>query len=417
MGLFLPDRRAGQIHAEIRKKMNKKSIADLTEKDLKGKRVLVRVDFNVPQDKNTGAITDDTRIKAAVPTIKYLTDRGGRVILVSHLGRPKGKDEKFKLDPVAERLSKIIGQPVKKLNDSIGSEVESAVKQLKDGEICLLENIRFYKEEEAGDEEFAKKLARLADLYVNDAFGTAHRAHASTAVVAKSLPAYAGFLMEKEIEMLGKIVGSPERPFTAIIGGAKISSKIAVLKNLLDKVDTLVIGGGMIFTFLKAQGLEIGKSLFEPETLEEAKNILKAADSKKVELVLAVDVVVATAVDASAETRVVHIDEIPAEMMGVDIGPQTISVIKDIIAKSKTIFWNGPLGVFEIDKFAKGTMEVMRAIAESRAVTVIGGGDSAAACEKAGLSHKMTHVSTGGGASLEFVEGRTLPGVEALKDK
>jgi phosphoglycerate kinase len=397
--------------------MNKKSIADLTEKDLRGKRVLVRVDFNVPQDKTTGAVTDDTRIKAALPTIRYLMEKGARIILVSHLGRPKGKDEKLKMDPVAKRLSELIGKNVPKLNDCIGPEIEAEVKKMKDGDVILLENVRFYKEEEAGDEEFAKKLACLAEIYVNDAFGTAHRAHASTAVVAKYLPAYAGFLMQKEIEALGKILTNPARPFVAIIGGAKISTKIAVLKNLLSKVDTLVIGGGMVFTFLKARGYEIGKSLFELETFEEAKNILKLADEKKVELVLPVDVVVTAAVDDSAYAKVTGIDEIPRDMIGVDIGPRTIQAIKDIISQAKTIFWNGPLGVFEIDKFARGTIEVMRAIASSQAESVIGGGDSAAAVEKAGLADKMTHVSTGGGASLEFIEGRQLPGVEALKDK
>lgn len=397
--------------------MNKQSIADLKEKDLKGKRVLVRVDFNVPQDKATAAVTDDTRIRAALPTIRYIKERGGRVILVSHLGRPKGRDEKYKMDPVAQRLEELLGENVKKLGDCIGPGVEAEVKKLKDGDVVLLENVRFYKEEEAGDEEFAKKLARLADIYVNDAFGTAHRAHASTAVVAKFLPAYAGFLMEKEISMLGKILTNPEKPFVAIIGGAKISTKIAVLKNLLSQVDTLVIGGGMVFTFLKAQGYEIGKSLFEPEAQEEAKAILKEADAKKVELVLPVDAVVATAIDANAETKIVHINAIPAEMMGVDIGPQTVEVVKGIVARAKTIFWNGPLGIFEIEKFARGTFEVMKAIADSAATKVIGGGDSAAAVEAAGLADKMTHVSTGGGASLEFIEGRELPGVAALKDK
>lgn len=399
--------------------MAKKTVEDI--KDLKGKRVLVRVDFNVPQDEKLN-ITDDTRIRAALPTIQYLMDKGSKVILVSHLGRPKGgPEDKFRLDPVAKRLSELLKQPVVKTQDCIGPEVEAAVAKLKEGDVLLLENVRFYKEEEANDPGFAKKLASLADIYVNDAFGTAHRAHASTAGVAAYLPAYAGFLMEKEIKFLGQLLENPPRPFVAILGGAKISGKIDVIKNLLPRIDTLIIGGGMAYTFFKARNVEVGNSLVEPDKIELAKEILKTAIDLNKTLMLPIDHVVADKFDANANSQIVTRAGIPANWQGMDIGPETVTKFGHAIKKAKTIFWNGPMGVFEFDKFAKGTIEVAKLVAEATqkngAISVIGGGDSVAAVEKAGLADKMTHISTGGGASLEFLEGKLLPGIACLQDK
>lgn len=391
--------------------MAKQTVEDI--KDLKGKRVLTRVDFNVPP-------TDDTRIRAAIPTIKYLSEKGAKVILVSHLGRPKGIDEKLRLDPVGKKLSELLRRSVKKLNDSIGPEVEAAISSMKDGEVVLLENIRFYKEEEKNDPEFARKLASLADVYVNDAFGTAHRAHASTEGVTKYLKGYAGFLMEKEIGFLGQLLENPARPFVAILGGAKISGKIDVIQNLLAKVDTLIVGGGMAYTFFKARGVEVGKSLVEEDKIELAKEILKKAIDRGIPFMLPIDHVVADRFDAGAHTQIVTRAGIPSDWQGMDIGPDTITKFGHAINKAKTIFWNGPMGVFEFDKFAKGTIEIAKLVAEATekgAISVIGGGDSVAAVEKAGLVDKMTHISTGGGASLEFVEGKVLPGIACLQNK
>ena len=400
--------------------MAKKSIADLAPGELQGKRVLVRVDFNVPLDEKQN-ITDDTRIRAALPTIKYLCDKGAKVILVSHLGRPKaGPDDKLRLAPVAVKLSQLIGKPVAYVKDCIGPEVESAVAKLKAGDLLLLENVRFYKEEEKNDPEFAKKLASLADVYVNDAFGTAHRAHASTEGVTKYLKGYAGFLMEKEIKFLSQLLENPARPFVAILGGAKISGKIDVIENLLAKVNTLIIGGGMAYTFFKARGVDVGHSLVEADKIGLAREILKKAIDRGVPLMLPIDHVVAEKFDANAESKIVTRAGIPSEWQGMDIGPETITKFGHAIKKAKTIFWNGPMGVFEFDKFSKGTTAIAKMVADATAqgaVSVIGGGDSVAAVEKAGLADKMTHISTGGGASLEFVEGKTLPGIACLQDK
>ncbi len=400
--------------------MAKKSIADLAPNELQGKRVLVRVDFNVPLDEKQN-ITDDTRIRAALPTIKYLCDKGGKIVLVSHLGRPKaGPDDKLRLAPVAAKLSQLIGKPVAYVKDSVGPEVEAAVAKLKAGDILLLENVRFYKDEEKNDPAFAKKLASLADVYVNDAFGTAHRAHASTEGVTKYLKGYAGFLMEKEIKFLGQLLENPARPFVAILGGAKVSGKIDVIENLLSKVNTLIIGGGMAYTFFKARGVDVGKSLVEEDKIGLAREILKKAIDKGVPLMLPIDHVVADKFDANADSKIVTRAGIPTEWQGMDIGPETITKFGHAIKKAKTIFWNGPMGVFEFDKFSKGTTAIAKMVAEATAggaVSVIGGGDSVAAVEKAGLADKMTHISTGGGASLEFVEGKTLPGIACLQDK
>ncbi len=398
--------------------MAKQTVEDI--KDLKGKRVLTRVDFNVPLgDKQN--ITDDTRIRAAVPTIKYLSDKGAKVILVSHLGRPKaGPDDKLRLAPAAKDLSKLMGREIGYVKDCVGTEVEAAVAKLKDGDILLLENVRFYKEEEKNDPAFAKKLASLADIYVNDAFGTAHRAHASTEGVTKYLKGYAGFLMEKEIKFLSRLLENPARPFIAILGGAKISGKIDVIENLISKVDTLIIGGGMAYTFFKARGVEVGKSIVEEDKIELAKEILKKAIDRGIPLMLPIDHVVADKFDANANSQVVTRAGIPADWQGVDIGPDTITKFGHAIRKAKTIFWNGPMGVFEFDKFAVGTIAVAKLVAEATergAVSVIGGGDSVAAVEKAGVAEKMTHISTGGGASLEFIEGKILPGIACLQDK
>ena len=395
----------------------KKCISDLKDEELKGKKVLVRVDFNVPMDKQQN-ITDDMRIRAALPTIRYLIDRGAMVILVSHLGRPDGVTEGLRMNPIAKRLEELLGKKVIKLNDCIGKEVETAISRMVSGEIVMLENVRFHPEEEENDAAFSKQLAALADVYVNDAFGTAHRAHASTEGVAHILPGVCGFLIRKELEVMGKSLDNPQRPFVAIIGGAKVSSKIMVIRNLAQKVDTLIIGGGMIYTFLKAQGLEVGKSLVEEKFIEQAKGIwaeLKAMTRLK--LIIPVDVVIATELAAGAPSQVVPIDRIPADMMGVDIGPETVERFKEAIRTAGTIIWNGPVGVFEIEEFARGTNEIAKALASSKAVTIIGGGDSASAVEKAGVADQITHISTGGGASLEYLEGKALPGIAILQDK
>ncbi|MBP5739028.1 MAG: phosphoglycerate kinase [Abditibacteriota bacterium] len=402
--------------------MNKKTVKDI---DVAGKRVLVRVDFNVPLDADRN-ITDDRRIVAALPTIKYLVDNGARVILMSHLGRPKTDDDgkvlpdsaaAFNMAPVAKRLSEKLGQDVKVVDDCIGDAVKKAAFDLKDGEVLLLENVRFYKKEKKNDPKFAEELASLGEIYVNDAFGTAHRAHASTEGVTAYLPAVSGFLLEKEIEYLGNAVGNPKRPFLAILGGAKVADKIPVIDNLLDKVDCLIIGGGMAYTFLKAKGYEIGTSLFDEEGFELAKKAMAKADEKGVKLLLPVDVKVAKEFSNDSESKVVSADAIPSDWMGMDIGPETIKLFSEAIAASKTVVWNGPMGVFEMSNFANGTNAVAQAMADSDATTIIGGGDSAAAVQQMGFAEKMSHVSTGGGASLEFLEGKTLPGVAALNDK
>ena len=394
--------------------MNKKTIEDV---EVSGKRVLVRVDFNVPLDENQN-ITDDRRIRAALPTIKYLAEHGAKVILCSHLGRPKGEvKESLRLNPCAARLSELMGKPVTKVDDCIGPSVESAVAAMKPGDILLLENLRFYKEEEKNDPEFAKKLAANADLFVNDAFGTAHRAHASTEGVTHDLTAVSGYLMKKELDYLGGALTDPVRPFLAILGGAKVADKIPVITNLLTKVDVLIIGGGMAYTFLKSQGLEIGKSLLDADGLELAKNALKDAEARGVKLLLPVDIVVADEFKEDSPSMVVKANAIPADKMGMDIGPETRKLFADAIKDTKTVVWNGPMGVFEMPRFAEGTKAIAQAMAGSGATTIVGGGDSAAAVEQMGFAAKMSHVSTGGGASLEFLEGRALPGVEALADK
>ncbi|MEB3285358.1 MAG: phosphoglycerate kinase [Candidatus Sericytochromatia bacterium] len=398
--------------------MNKCSIDDWTEGDLRGKRVLVREDLNVPMDGNR--ITDDTRIRAALPTLKSLKEKGARVIIVSHLGRPKGADEKLRLDPVAERLSELLGGPVLKANDTIGPDARSKVEASRAGDVILLENVRFSPEEEKNDPAFARALSELADYYVNDAFGTAHRAHASTAGVAAHLPAAAGYLMQKEIEVMGRALSAPKRPLVAIIGGSKVSTKIGVLDHLLNKVDVLVVGGAMAFTFLRAQGHQTGRSLVEDDQLGVASRVLELAQELKTTLVLPSDVVVAPSIDASEAHGVVEITEIPSDQIGVDIGPRTRARVSEVLAKAGTIIWNGPMGVFENAAFAEGTREVARACAEATrrgGITIVGGGDSVAAVESLGLAEQMTHVSTGGGASLEFLEGKTLPGVAALRER
>lgn len=392
---------------------SKKTMNDI---DVKGKRVFVRVDFNVPMED--GNITDDTRIRAAIPTIEQLINRGAKVILASHLGRPKGEvKEDMRLTAVGTRLAELLDKPVTKLDESIGTEVENTIGNMQDGEIVLLENVRFHKGEEKNDEELAKQFASLADVYVNDAFGAAHRAHATTEGIAKHIPAVSGLLMEKELDVLGKALSNPERPFTAIIGGAKVKDKIGVIENLLDKVDHLLIGGGLSYTFSKAQGYSIGKSLVEEDKIELAKGFIEKAKEKGVQLHLPVDAVVANEFSKDAETKVVDINEIPDDWMGLDIGPKTASEYADVIKNSKLIIWNGPMGVFEMEPFANGTKSVAEAMAETAAYTVIGGGDSAAAVEKFGVAERMDHISTGGGASLELMEGKELPGIVALNDK
>ncbi len=395
---------------------NKKTVEDI---DVAGKRVLVRVDFNVPQD-DTGAITDDRRIRAALPTIQYLIAHKARVVLASHLGRPKsGPTPKYSLAPVAARLSELLGKPVPLAPDSVGDAVKSLVDALGDGDVLLLENVRFYPEEEANDPAFAAKLASLADVFVNDAFGTAHRAHASTEGVAHHLPAVAGFLLKKELDYLGSNVDNPKRPFVAILGGAKVKDKIPVIESLLPKVDTLIICGGMAYTFFKAKGYEIGKSLLDAGSLDFVTTVLETAGDK---LMLPVDVVVADGnpfdvAPDTLHTDVVGVDKIPAAWEGVDIGPITVRTFSAVIAGAETVIWNGPAGIFEFDRFAAGTQGIAQALADSHATTIVGGGDSAAAVEKLGFADKMTHISTGGGASLEFLEGKELPGVAALQDK
>ncbi|MFD1427503.1 phosphoglycerate kinase [Kroppenstedtia sanguinis] len=393
--------------------MNKLSILDV---DVRGKRVFCRVDFNVPLDQ--GGITDDNRIRAALPTIRHLTEHGARVILASHLGRPKGRVvEELRLTPVAERLSQLLGQPVVKTEQTVGAEVEQAVAGLKEGEILLLENVRFCPGEEKNDPQLSQDFAKLADLYVNDAFGTAHRAHASTAGIAEHLPAVAGFLMQQELETLGRALQNPDRPFTAIIGGAKVKDKIGVIDNLLEQVDHLLIGGGLSFTFLKAKGLEIGQSLLEADKIDLARSFMEKAEQKGVRLLLPVDAVVAPAFAADAPAKTVSVEAIPADSMGLDIGPQTRESFAEVIRSSKLVIWNGPMGVFEFDRFAEGTFAVARAVAACTGMTIIGGGDSVAAIKKSGLSEQVGHISTGGGASLELMEGKTLPGVAVLQNK
>lgn len=391
----------------------KKSVKDI---DVKGKRVFVRVDFNVPMED--GKVTDDTRIRAALPTIQYLVDEGAKVILSSHLGRPKGEvKEKLRLTAAGERLAELLGKPVKKLDESVGENVKAVVAAMEDGDIVLLENVRFHAGEEKNDPALAKQFAELADVYVNDAFGAAHRAHATTAGIAEFLPAVSGFLVQKELDVLGKALADPERPFTAIIGGAKVKDKIDVINHLLEKVDNLIIGGGLSYTFTKAQGHEVGTSLLEEDKIDLAKSFIKKAEDKGVNFYMPVDAVVADEFSKDANTKVVDIDKIPADYMGLDIGPKTAEIYADVIKNSKLIIWNGPMGVFEMDAFANGTKAVANAMAETEGYTVIGGGDSAAAVEKFGVAEKMSHVSTGGGASLEFMEGKELPGVVALNDK
>ncbi|MEC0282274.1 phosphoglycerate kinase [Terribacillus saccharophilus] len=393
--------------------MNKKSIRDI---DVAGKKVFCRVDFNVPMEN--GIVTDDTRIKAALPTIKHLVEQGAKVILASHLGRPKGEvKEDLRLDPVAQRLSDLLDKEVVKVDQVQGEEVNQAVEGLADGDVLLIENVRFEAGEEKNDPELAKAFASIADVYVNDAFGAAHRAHASTEGVAKHLPAVAGLLLERELEVLGKALSNPERPFTAIIGGAKVKDKIGVIDNLLDKVDNLIIGGGLAYTFIKARGYEIGKSLLEEDKIDLAKEFMQKAKDKGVNMVMPEDVVVADDFSEDANKREVSIEEIPADWEALDIGPKTRETYKQIVKDSKLIIWNGPMGVFELNAFAEGTKAVGEALAEGEGFSIIGGGDSAAAVEKFGLADKMDHISTGGGASLEFMEGKELPGVAALNDK
>lgn len=400
------------VYAENRG-MNKKTIKDVP---IKGKRVLMRVDFNVPLNKGL-KIEDDTRITAALPTIKYAVDNGARLILMSHLGRPKGADDSLRMDPVAKRLSELLGKKVTKLNDCIGDEVQKAVSGMKDGDVVLLENLRFHVEEEKNDTNFAKELASLGEIYVNDAFGTAHRAHASTEGVTKYIKiCVAGFLLAKEMEYFDKALSNPPKPFVAILGGAKISDKIMVIENLMKKVDAILIGGGMAYTFLKAHGMEIGSSKLEADKIDVAKSIMRKAKQLGVKLILPVDHLIADKVDAVSNTRVVT-DVVPQGWMAVDIGPKTVDEFKKELRNAKMIIWNGPLGVFEITKFSRGTEDVARFITGLKAISIIGGGDTAAAIARFGLEHAMTHISTGGGASLEYMEGKVLPGVAALNDR
>ncbi|MGA5689981.1 phosphoglycerate kinase [Cytobacillus pseudoceanisediminis] len=394
--------------------MNKKSVKDV---ELKGKRVFCRVDFNVPM--KDGQVTDETRIRAALPTIEYLTNQGAKVILASHLGRPKGSVvEELRLTPVAKRLSELLGKEVKKADEAYGDSVKAMVDTLSEGDVLLLENVRFYPGEEKNDSELAKAFAELADVYVNDAFGAAHRAHASTEGIAHHLPAVSGLLMEKELDVLGKALSNPERPFTAIIGGAKVKDKIGVIENLLEKVDNLIIGGGLAYTFVKAQGHEVGKSLLEEDKIELAKSFMEKAKEKGVNFYMPVDVVVADDFSENANIKTVAIEEIPSDWEALDIGPKSREIYSDVIQNSKLVIWNGPMGVFELKKFAGGTRAVAEALAEANdTYSVIGGGDSAAAVEKFHLADRMSHISTGGGASLEFMEGKALPGVVALNDK
>lgn len=392
--------------------MEKKTIRDI---DVNGKRVLVRVDFNVPQDKKDGHITDDRRIRESLPTLRYLLEHGASLVLMSHLGRPKGKEEKYSLKPVAARLQELLGRPVQMADDVIGDAVVKQAQALKPGDVLLLENVRFYPEEEKNDPAFARELSRLGDLYVNDAFGSAHRAHASTRGVADYLPAVAGFLMEKELNYLGGALDNPKHPYIAILGGAKIGDKIGVIKNLLPKVEKILIGGGMANTFAKAFGYPVGDSLLEDDKLDLARSTMQEAQGK---LVFPVDWVIADKFAADAESKVVDVKSVPDGWSILDIGPESIKLFETYLKDAKTVAWNGPMGVFEFPKFAEGTLAIANYLAKlPDAVTVIGGGDSASAVENAGVADKMSHVSTGGGASLEFMEGRPLPGIEALQNK
>ena len=395
--------------------MNKKTIKDI---DLKGKKVFVRCDFNVPLDEN-GNITDNRRIVAALPTIKYLLEQNCKIILASHLGRPKGEvNQKFSLKPVANELSKLLGKEVKLAEDVVGPSAKELTRNVKEGEIVLLENVRFDAREEKNDESLSKEFASMAEIFVNDAFGTAHRAHSSTAGIAEFLPAVSGFLIEKELEFLGSALENPQRPFIAILGGAKVSDKLGVIESLLEKVDTLIIGGGMAYTFFKSIGYSVGKSICELDKLDLAKELMEKAKQKNVKLVLPIDNVIAKEIAPDTENKVIDSDNIPDEWEGLDIGPKTVELFKEELKDAKTIIWNGPVGFSEYQIFANGTRSIAQALAEKEdAVTIIGGGDSAAAIEKMGLSDKMTHISTGGGASLEFLEGKKLPGIECLLDK
>ncbi len=394
--------------------MNKKTVRDI---DLKGKKVFVRCDFNVPMDKEQN-ITDNTRIVAAIPTIKYLLEQNCKIILASHLGRPKGEVKpEYSLKPVAKELSRLLDTEVIMANDVIGEDATSKADNLKEGEILLLENVRYHREETDNDPEFAKKLADMAEIFVNDAFGAAHRAHASTTGIANYIPGVSGFLIEKELTVLGNAINNPERPFMAILGGAKVSDKIGVIDSLLDKVDTLMIGGGMAYTFFKAQGYNVGNSLCEVDKIDLALNAMEKAKQKGVKLLLPVDTKIGKEFKPDTESKTVAWTEIPNEWEGFDIGEETIEMFKEELKNAKTVIWNGPLGLFEFDQFAIGTNEIAKALAELDATTIIGGGDSGAAVEKAGLADKMTHISTGGGASLEFLEGKKLPGIECLQDK
>lgn len=396
--------------------LNKKTIGELK---VRGKKVLVRCDFNVPIDEE-GNITDDIRIRSAMPTIEYILNSGGSVILMSHLGRPKGEPKpEYSLRPVAKRISQLVGKEVKFADDNlvIGNITKSLARELKQGDILLLQNMRFRKEEEENDEIFSKELASLGDIYVNDAFGTAHRAHSSTVGIAAFLPSAMGYLIEKELRIMGRALETPERPFIAILGGAKVSDKIGVIENLIDKVDILIIGGGMAYTFLKSEGHEVGQSLLEEDKISLAGSLIKKAKEKNIEFLLPVDTVVAKKFAQDTEYWTVDIESIPETMMGMDIGEKTIELFIKKIDKARTIIWNGPMGVFEMPVFAEGTREIARSMANSGAITIVGGGDSAAAVEKFGFADKMTHVSTGGGASLELLEGKVLPGIDALENK
>ena len=394
--------------------MNKKTIEDI---DVKGKKVIVRVDFNVPLDENK-KITDDNRIVGALPTIKYLVEKGAKTILVSHLGRPKeGFEDKYSMKPTAVRLGELLGKEVIMAKDVIGEDAKAKAAALKDGEVLMLENVRFHKEETKNDPAFSKELASMAEIFVNDAFGTAHRAHSSTAGLADHLPAVCGYLIQKEIDVMGKALSHPERPFVAILGGAKVSDKIAVIENLIDKVDTLIVGGGMAYTFFKAKGFSIGTSICEDDKVELAKSLIEKAESKGVKLLLPLDNVIGSEFKNDTERKIVESSHMPDGWMGMDIGPNTIDTYSAEIKNAKTVVWNGPMGVFEFSNFENGTKEVAKAVAESGSVSIIGGGDSAAAVEQLGFADKITHISTGGGASLEFLEVKVLPGIDVLLDK
>ncbi len=384
--------------------------------NVENKKVIVRVDFNVPIDKATGEISDDKRIRAALPTIEYLVKHKAKVILMSHMGRPKGFDEKLSMKKAAARLAELLGQEVIVAQDVIGEDAKAKAANLKAGEVLMLENLRYHSEETKNKPEFARELASMAEIYVNDAFGTAHRAHASTAGVANYLPAYAGYLIQKEIDIMGRSIAEPKQPFVAILGGAKVSDKIGVIRNLLDKVETLIIGGGMAYTFLKAKGYEIGTSLCEEDKVELAKSLLEEAKGKNINLLLPVDTVAATKFSADAEYEVYPADQMPADRMGLDIGPKTIELFSDAVSKAGTVVWNGPMGVFEFEAFATGTKAIAEALANSNAISIVGGGDSAAAVELLGYADRITHISTGGGASLELLEGKVLPGIDAIQD-